>query len=201
VDPSTVEPASPDQTDEELLRLAASGDRAAFGRLVGRHEAALHRFAVRACRGEREAEDALQDGLLATWRGAATYRGDASVRTWLFQLVVNACHRRHRRRSGEPARTEPVEAASTLADGEPAPDERAGFRQVGRALDAALAAMPAEAREVLLLRDVEGLSGEEAARALGITLAALKSRLHRARLELKRRVEGVLGHAVEEVVP
>ena len=201
MDSTTGEAADPAETDEALVRLAASGDRAAFGRLVGRHEAALQRFAVRACRGEREAEDALQDGLLAMWRGAGTFRGEASARTWLFQLVVNACHRRHRRRSGEPHRTDPVEAAAAVADADPAPDERAGARQIGRALDAALAAMPAEGREVLLLRDVEGLSGEEAARALGVTLAALKSRLHRARLELKKRVEGILGHAVEEVVP
>jgi RNA polymerase sigma-70 factor (ECF subfamily) len=198
------EPAGPDrpaETDEALVRRVAAGDRAAFGRLVGRHEAALQRFALRACGGPREAEDALQDGLLALWRGAAGFRGDASARTWLFQLVVNACHRRHRRRSGEPARTEPVEAAASVPGGDPAPDERAGARQVGAAIDAALAALPEGAREVLLLRDVEGLSGEEAARALGIGLAAMKSRLHRARLELKERVEAILGHAVEEVVP
>ncbi|HSN92180.1 MAG TPA: RNA polymerase sigma factor [Anaeromyxobacteraceae bacterium] len=201
MDRSSGETAAPAETDEALVGLVAAGDRAAFARLVGRHEGALQRFALRACGGPREAEDALQDGLLALWRRAATFRGDASARTWIFQLVVNACRRRHRRRSGEPLRTEPVEAAAALADGDPSPDERAGARQVGRALDAALAAIPAASREVLLLRDVEGLSGEEAARALGIGLAALKSRLHRARLELKARVEGILGRSVEEVGP
>lgn len=200
VDQTEGEAIDPD-ADEALVQRVAAGDRAAFGRLVGRHEAALQRFALRACGGPREAEDALQDGLLALWRGAAGFRGEASARTWLFQLVVNACHRRHRRRSGEPSRTEPVEAAAAIPGEDPAPDERASARQVGAALDAALAALPKEAREVLLLRDVEGLSGEETARALDIGLAAMKSRLHRARLEMKRRVEAILGHALEEVVP
>jgi len=188
-------------SDEDLVRLSAGGDRRAFGLLVGRHQDPLYRFAVRVCGGEREAEDAVQDGLLAAWRGAGTFRGDASAKTWLFQVVVNACHRRRRRRAGDRGAPEPMEAAEAVASDESPADERAGARQVGRAIDAALADMSDEAREVLLLRDVEGLSGEETAAALGIGLAAMKSRLHRARLELKDKVERVLGHAVKEVVP
>jgi RNA polymerase sigma-70 factor (ECF subfamily) len=190
-----------DESDEALVRRSGAGDRRAFEALVARHEAPLYRFAVRSCGGEREAEDAVQDGLLAAWRGAAGWRGESSARTWLFQIVVNACHRRHRRRSGEPGAPEPLDAAAAVADGESAPDARVAAREVGRAIDAALAGMAPEAREVLLLRDVEGLSGEETAQALGLGLAAMKSRLHRARLELKARVEAALGHAVEEVVP
>jgi len=164
-----------DESDEALVRSTGAGDRRAFERLVARHEASLHRFAVRSCGGEREAEDALQDGLLAAWRGAAGWRGESSARTWLYQIVVNACHRRHRRRAGEPSSPQPLEAAAAVADGESAADERASAREVGRAIDAALAAMPREAREVLLLRDVEGLSGEETAASLGLGLAAMKS--------------------------
>lgn len=190
-----------EESDEVLVHESAAGDRRAFERLVARHEAKLYRFAVRSCGGEREAEDALQDGLLAAWRGAGTFRGESSARTWLFQVMVNACHRRHRRRAGQPADPQPMEAAAAVADGESGPDERVLAREVGRAIDAALAAMGEEAREVLLLRDVEGLSGDETAAALGLGLAAMKSRLHRARLELKERVEAVLGHPVKEVVP
>ncbi len=189
-----------DDTDEALVRRAAAGDRSAFERLASRHAAALYRFTVRVCGGEREAEDALQDGLLAAWRGAATYRGDSAARTWLYQVVVNACRRRHRRRAGEPASVEGEEAAAAVASDESGPEARVAARQAGRCLDAALAELSAEAREVLMLRDVEGLSGEETAAALGLGLAAMKSRLHRARLDLKARVEARLGHAVEEVV-
>jgi RNA polymerase sigma-70 factor (ECF subfamily) len=184
-------------TDEALLRRSAAGDRSAFDLLVGRHGDALYRFAGRQCGSDREAEDALQDGLLAAWRGAATWRGDAAVRTWLYQVVLHACRRRSRRRAGEPSRHAPVEEAERLAAGGASPDERAAARQAGRALEAALATLTEEAREVLLLRDVEGLSGAEAAEVLGVGLAALKSRLHRARLELKERVEAVLGRPLE----
>jgi RNA polymerase sigma-70 factor (ECF subfamily) len=197
VEPSTQVNAD---SDEALVRRAATGDRLAFERLVSRHAAALYRFTIRVCGGEREAEDALQDGLLAAWRGAATFRGESAARTWLYQVVVNACRRRHRRRSGEPASMEGEEAAAAVAVDESGPEERVAARQAGRALDAALAELAPEAREVLMLRDVEGLSGEETAAALGLGLAAMKSRLHRARLELKARVEARLGHAIEEVV-
>ncbi|HET9594685.1 MAG TPA: RNA polymerase sigma factor [Anaeromyxobacteraceae bacterium] len=189
------------ETDEALVRRSAGGETRAFERLVARHEAALYRYALRICGSERDAEDALQDGLLAAWRGAATFRGESAARTWLFQVVIHACRRRHRRRAGEPDRHEAVDAAVGLAADAPRQDDRAAARQVGAALDRALAGMADEAREVLLLRDVEGLSGEDAAAALGLGVAAMKSRLHRARLELKERVEALLGHPVKEMVP
>jgi RNA polymerase sigma-70 factor (ECF subfamily) len=181
-----------DRTDEELVRLSAGGDRRAFEVLVGRHGDALFRYARRTCGSDRDGEDALQDGLLAAWRGARTFRGEASARTWLFQVVIHACRRRTRRRAGEPERHDRVEAAEALAADERPADERVAAAQQGAALERALGALDAEAREVLLLRDVEGLSGDEAAAALGLGLAAMKSRLHRARLELKERVEDVL---------
>ena len=190
-------------SDEDLVRRSAAGDRRAFELLVGRHDAALYRFAVRLCGNEREAEDALQDGLLAAWRGASTFRGDSAARTWLFQVVIHACRRRYRRRVGEPEpdRAVPVDAAAELAGGDASPDDRVAAREVGAAIDRALGAMSTDAREVLMLRDVEGLSGEDTAAALGLSLPAMKSRLHRSRLELKERVEALLGHPVTEVVP
>jgi RNA polymerase sigma-70 factor (ECF subfamily) len=186
--------------DEILLGRSGKGDASAFQMLVTRHGDALYRFASRICRTGRDAEDALQDGLLAAWRGAATYRGDASARTWLFQVVIHASRRRGRRRAGEPEAHEHVDEAAALAGPESPADERTGARQVAAAMNRALAAMSDEAREVLLLRDVEGLSGDETAAALGIALAAMKSRLHRARLELKERVEEILGHPVKEIL-
>lgn len=182
----------PEAADEELIRRSAAGDRRAFESLVSRHEQALYRYATRSCGSARDAEDALQDGLLAAWRGAATFRGEAAARTWLFQVLIHACRRRQRRRAGEPERHDGLEQAEPLPSGERGADERVADAQLGRALEEALAELPGEAREVLLLRDVEGLSGDEAAAALGLGLAAMKSRLHRARLELKARVEARL---------
>jgi RNA polymerase sigma-70 factor (ECF subfamily) len=187
--------------DDELVRRCAAGQRGAFDRLVARHGGALHRFALRQCTVARDAEDALQDGLLAAWRGASGFRGDASVRTWLFQVVLHACRRRARRRAGEPDRHEGLEEAEALPAAEAGADARVAARQEARALAQALAGLPEEAREVLLLRDVEGLSGAEAAEVLGLGLPAMKSRLHRARLELKERVEAILGRPLEEQTP
>ena len=190
-----------EETDEALVARCGRGDRLAFDRLVDRHGGALFRFATRHCRTERDAEDAVQDGLLAAWRRAATFRGEASARVWLFQVILHACRRRARRRAGEPTVHEAVEEAEALPGPAPSPEALVESRQTGAALAAALAAMPEEGREVLLMRDVEGLSGEEAAAVLGVGLAAMKSRLHRARLDLKERVEAILGHSPEEGSP
>lgn len=187
-------------TDEGLLARSARGDRQAFDRLVDRHGDALFRFASSHCGSERDAEDAVQDGLLAAWRGAATFRGEAAARTWLFQVVLHACRRRRRRRAGEPSVHAPVDEAEALPSGDPGAEQRTSAKETGAALARALSELPEESREVLLLRDVEELSGPEAAEVLGIGLAAMKSRLHRARLDLKERVEAVLGHAVEEAM-
>ncbi len=186
-------------TDEELVRLSAGGDRRAFEALVSRHGEALFRYASRTCGSERDGEDALQDGLLAAWRGAGTFRAEASARTWLFQVVIHACRRRHRKRAGEPERHDALEAADAVASEQQGADERVAAGEMAAVLERALAAMDDEAREVLLLRDVEGLSGEETALALGIGLAAMKSRLHRARMDLKERVGATLRRAGEEV--
>ena len=189
---------TPQVDDATLVARCAAGERAAFDLLVARHGRALLRFTVRQCATTTAAEDALQDGLLAAWRGAASYRGEAAVRTWLFQVALHACRRRGRRRAGEPERHVAVDEAADLEDGRSDAEALVLARQEGRALEHALADLPEEAREVLLLRDVEGLSGAEAAEVLGVGLAAMKSRLHRARLELKDRVEAILGHPVEE---
>jgi RNA polymerase sigma-70 factor (ECF subfamily) len=187
--------------DATLVRRCAASDRSAFDLLVARHGGALHRFAQRRCVGARDAEDALQDGLLAAWRGAAGFRGEAAVRTWLFQVVLHACRRRTRRRAGEPAHHAAVEEAEALPAEQAGADAQVGARQEARALAQALSGLAEEAREILLLRDVEGLPGAEAAEVLGIGLPAMKSRLHRARLELKERVEAILGRALEEQMP
>lgn len=185
-----------DATDPELLARANAGDAAAFEALVKRHAASLLRFATHMCGGETPGQDAAQDALLSAWRAAGGFRGEASVKTWLFQLAANACRRRHRRK--EPEAAEVDDAARNVPVDAPPPDAVVASRELGATLARALAALPPESREVLFLRDVEGLSGDETAVALGLTLPAMKSRLHRARLELKSRVEAELGHGLRE---
>ena len=185
-----------DPGDVDLLRLAGAGDAAAFELFASRHDVALLRFAARLCPGEASAEDAVQEGLLAAWRGASSFRGEASPRSWLLGIVLNSCRRETRLRTGAPRRSEPLEAADAIASSALAPDEAVMRAELGHALDAALAELEPADRAILLLRDVEELSGGEVARLLEVSLPAMKSRLHRARLQLKQRLEARLGQPV-----
>ena len=163
--------------DGELLQLSAAGDRAAFTRLVDRHLDAVHRLVLSLGASADDAEDAVQECFLAAWRSAGTFRGGGSARGWLFTIARNAVRRQHRRRAGEPARHDSLEELGSAA-GWGADEDFTHQLEVREMLDWALARIPAEEARVVLLRDVEGFSGEEVAAALGVSVPAMKSRLH-----------------------
>lgn len=174
--------------DVELMARAASGDRQAFERAVAPHLAAVARL-TRAIAGGAAADDAVQETLLLAFRRASTWKPSlGGLRPWLFAIA-----RREAWRQRAPLERHEDEATLEvlgLEAGWSAPDPEA---QVQRAEDAerlawAITALEPKDREVLLLRDVEGLSGEESAAVLGAELAAVKSRLHRARLKLMARL-------------
>ncbi len=173
----------PDQ-DEGLIRRAREGDRAALGALVRRHQGAVHRFALTLTHGEAAAEDVLQETFIAATQHLDGYRGEGSFRSWLFTIAKRVWFRSARRRAGEPARHESLEALGARA-GWGAVDEGFEARLAQReAIANAFARLAEEDREVLFLRDVEGFGGDETAAVLGLSAAAMKSRLHRARLRL-----------------
>jgi RNA polymerase sigma-70 factor, ECF subfamily len=173
-----------------LLANAARGDQAAFAEIVERHQAAVFRFTRSIAADAGAAEDALQDAFLAAWRSASTFRGESSVRGWLFAIARNAVMRQHRRRVDEPADTEPLAALGEAAGwGSEDNPERAAMENERREIFArAMSRLDGPDQEILLLRDVEGMSGEDTAAILGVPLAAMKTRLHRARLRLAARV-------------
>lgn len=149
---------------------------------MARHRAALFHFARRLTGDDAAAEDVLQDTLVSALRHADQHRGEGSVRAWLFGIARRRAWDQRRRDRLEPTSDASLEVLGRAAGwgAEPAgPEARVGDREQ---LERALAALGPEDREVLLLRDVLGFDGEEAAQALGLGLAALKSRLHRARL-------------------
>lgn len=162
---------------------------------MGRHQDALYRYLRVLARHDADAEDALQEAFLAAWRGAAGFRGGQPARGWLFTIARHALLRLRRRRVDEPEDLMPLEAlgceagwgsAARTPGVAPGGDRRA-------LLEAALEGLGEADREVILLRDLEGFSGEEAAALIGIELRALKTRLHRARLRLAaelRRLDG-----------
>jgi RNA polymerase sigma-70 factor (ECF subfamily) len=181
--------------DRDLLEKAQAGDSSAIDELLARHERRVFRFGLRMCGNEEDARDVLQETLLSAFRNLHDFRGDAQLSTWLYQIARSYCLRSRRRGAGEPATTERLDdpEAATIASPEASPDARAQARQIGSMLQAAILSLPESHREVLVLRDVEGLSAEEAARVVGIEVGALKSRLHRARMDVRERLAGILG--------
>lgn len=183
-------------TDAELLVRAGAGDRDAFGTLVERHQASVYRFARTVVTRPADAEDVLQQSFLAAWRGASRFRGESSVRTWLFTIARNAALTLRAHDARWTPSEVPVEDLGLAAGwGSDDPESAAVEAERQAAFTAAFAALAPAEREVLTLRDLEGLSGDETAALLGLSLPAMKSRLHRARLALAARVRQEVGGA------
>lgn len=133
-----------------------------------------------------DAEDALQEAFLAAWRAAGAFAGTGSARAWMLTIARNALHRRYRRRAGEPVDVIPLDRLGAEAGwgAVDAPDQLVERLEDREILERALARLDQADREVLVLRDLEEFDGEETARLLGLSVGAMKSRLHRARLRL-----------------
>ena len=179
-----------------LTAAARSGDAVALEKLLAGFMQPVYRFGLKMCRDGDDAQDVLQDTMLAAAKGVGSFRGESEVGTWLFTIARRACLRRRRRR-GEPAASVPLDEAVTasadaLIERERHPEANAALREMAVVLDRALATLAPAYREVLLLRDVEGLTAPEVARVLGIGLEAVKSRLHRARLAMRVQLAPVL---------
>lgn len=176
-------------SDQENAGLTASpfgGTSAEIRAAIEQHQAAIFAFVLRLTGDATLAEDILQETFLAALRGASTFRGEGSPRSWLLTIARNTARSMARRRHETPTEEESLERLGEAAGFgcEVSPEEALEEHQQQQMLERAMAALPEADREVLLLRDVEGLSGEETAAVLGLPLAAMKSRLHRARLRL-----------------
>lgn len=180
--------------DLELIRKAKRGDGRAMEELLLAHEKRVYRFGLRMCGSEEAAKDVLQQTLLTAFKSLHEFRGDARLSTWLFQIARSFCGKSRRKRTGEPEHPDSLdspEALSVAAEGS-SPEDAVHAREIGELLQVAILALPPAHREALILRDVEGLSAEEAATVLGIEVPNLKSRLHRARAELRAHLSTLL---------
>ena len=176
----------PDQVeDRELMRCAATGDRAAFARLIERYGGRVFHLARSLVRDDATAEDVLQDTFLAAWRTAGSYRGDGAVASWLYAIARHAALRRGRRADQIATDDRSLEALGAAA-GWGQPDVLTVVtRSEDRArLEAAMATLPDDDRVALWLHHVLDQTFDDTARVLGCSVAAVKSRLHRARLAL-----------------
>ena len=171
-----------DVDDAELARAAARGDSDAFGRLIERHGMAARRAARAILRDEDDADDAVQEGMLAAWRAIERYDPNRPFRPWLMRIVVNAAL--DARRRGRVRHAEPI--AETLESPGLGPDRLAEATLLRAKLDAGLAALPERQRIALVLFDAEGWGHAEIAATLGVPEGTVRSYVFHARRAMRR---------------
>jgi RNA polymerase sigma-70 factor (ECF subfamily) len=181
------------EREAELIRRVLQGERELFYQLIQPYERALFVTALSILQNESDAEDAAQDGVVKALRHLHTFRGEAKFSTWLLRIVMNEGRMRLRRRrevqldaltasqDDESEHYEPL----LLADWREIPSDVVERQEVRQLIAEALGALPPKYREVVMLRDVQQMSTEEAARVLGITPDLVKVRLLRARLRMR----------------
>jgi RNA polymerase sigma-70 factor (ECF subfamily) len=195
--------AANSNTDAELMAAARRGDTAALEALLIRYQPRLYRFGLHMCGNEEDAGDVAQDSLISMARSLRDFRGESSLSSWLYTIARSFCIKKRRRGKFAPAREESLEApginaAQRLADPAPSPEQTTANRELQFALTRAIDRLAPAQREVLVLRDVEGLSAPEVAKVLEISVDAVKSRLHRARVAVREALATVLGTAGDE---
>ena len=179
------------ETEEALVERAGGGERAAFEELVRRHADRLFAVIVRYLGDRADAEEATQEAFLRAWRSIGGFERRSQLFTWLCRIGLNEAKRIAARRASRPAaRSLEAEPVPDAPDWSEAPEVRLGQAEVRRVLEDAIRALPPDYRAPLILRDIEGLSTAEAAEAMELREAAFKSRLHRARLAVRRALDG-----------
>ncbi|HEY6085026.1 MAG TPA: RNA polymerase sigma factor [Nitrospira sp.] len=168
-----------------------------FDKLYRDHVDLVFRYAHRLCGEVELAKDLVQETFLNAYRGFKSFRGDARASTWLYTIASRACLRMRRKRKGEPDRELSLDEFVPTSEGEfrlqipvdgLTPEEALQNRQLREALDQAIQKLPKKYRMTLVLRDMEGLSAKEVGTIMGVNERAVKSRLHRARLFVRREL-------------
>ena len=173
--------------DEEarVIRDVLDGDLDRFEDLVHTHEKGIYNLCLRMLGDEQDALDATQESFFKAFRSLSSFRGESRFSTWLYRLAGNICLDMLRRRPAAPILSmDDDDAPLFLADDSPSPQDLLERREIHRAVGEALAALPPEFRQAVILRDVNGLSYEEIADVTGLEAGTVKSRIHRARKKL-----------------
>ncbi len=188
---------SEDPVEDEyaaLVRSAAAGDAEALDRLLMRAQEVAWRFSTSVCGHADDAEDAMQEALIKTYRYVGRIREPGAFRPWLYRTVRNACLMGRRKRAGEPTRLRSLDEvvqshahAMRIDTPDPGknPEQLADNAGLRRRLRKALRALPGPYRAVVFLREMEGLSTRDVARVMGMSEDNVKTRLHRARVQLQ----------------
>jgi RNA polymerase sigma-70 factor, ECF subfamily len=196
VTPSANTVVTPDPSGEgDLVARAQSGDTSAFAELVKRYERKIYRLAKNITQNDEDAEDVLQDSFLKAYEHLGGFQGQSKFYTWIVRIAVNESLMKLRKRRGdrfvsldEPIETGEEEVKREIAVWEGNPEQQYSQEELQRILNEAVETLKPDFRTVFTLRDIEELSTEETAEALGISVPAVKSRLLRARLALREKL-------------
>jgi RNA polymerase sigma-70 factor, ECF subfamily len=172
-------------------------DTARFDRVYREHVDRIYRFARRMCGPGEDANDLVQDTFLNAYRGLKDFRGEAQMSTWLYTIAARACMQMRRKRKGAPERELSLEEFIPTSEGElhlqiptegMTPEQALANKELRRALEKSIRALPRKYQLVLVLRDMEGLSAKQVGSIMALSEEAVKSRLHRARLFVRREL-------------
>jgi RNA polymerase sigma-70 factor (ECF subfamily) len=183
-------------TDElTLVQQAKDGDLEAFSELVRRYDRNIFRIAQHITHNEEDAQDVVQDAFLKAYQNLEQFQGNSKFYTWLVRIAVNEALMKLRKRRNdrtvsidEDVETDEGTMPREVADWSPNPEQLYGTSELGDILKKTIQGLPPGFRTVFVLRDIEGLSTEETAEMLGLSVPAVKSRLLRARLQLRERL-------------
>ncbi len=175
-------------TEQELIAAARRGSESAFEELVRLYEKRVYHLALRMSGGQEDALEIAQEAFLSAWRGLKFFRGESSFSTWIYRLTTNAAidYLRREKRQGQGISLDDEETFVEPPDQRPGPQGQAERAELRRLLQEGLLTLSAEHRQVLLLRELEGMSYEEIAQALDLDLGTVKSRIARAREKLRK---------------
>lgn len=189
-------------TDAQLVPLLKAGESTAFEEILRRYEAKVFSLVRGLTRNDSDAQDALQDTFLSVYQKIGTFKGRSSLSTWIYRVAVNAALMKIRKRKHDD-RAVPIDEylpefdgaghVVALPDGAPLPDRVLLNKELARYLKESIQALPPDDRAIVILRDQEGLSNEEVAAVMNLSVPAIKSRLHRARLYLRERISRYRG--------
>jgi RNA polymerase sigma-70 factor (ECF subfamily) len=193
--------------EAELLDGLRAGDSTAYRQLVESNSAHVYNLALKLLGDEQEAEDVLQETFLSAFKAIDRFEGRSQLSTWLYRIAYNASLMRLRKRDkmttfslDEPLSASAEEHLSRpLVDWSMMPDDQLLSAEAQQEMDRAIAELPETLRSAFVLRDIQGLSGQETAEVLGITVQAVKNRLHRARLRLRERLSDYFAERVRSL--
>lgn len=176
----------------KLIELAKAGDRKALTELVKQHEQTIYNFSYKLCRDRLKAENIMQETFLSMVKSLHQFDGNSKLSTWLYRIVANHClmlaRKEKHRYFASIDDDESLFDEKYIADWKRLPDKVTENNELKNILDNAIQKLAPEYRMIFLLRDVEGLSTEETARVTGLSVPAVKSRLHRARAFLRKEI-------------